>query len=169
MLEDAGRYPHKPSTSSVDNQADILARITIQHRARGVPQSVEDAAVYILRLPAASLSTPLSSLTAQITAELRAHFNLLRTNSNALLILVAQPQPEPGATDAKVEATARAHDLLFYQIANGQTLEMTQLLEIINNVRDGYGRLVVVNKLSSRSHLAVAFKVQVQPHSERPE
>lgn len=143
-----------------------MSRITIQHRTSGTPQSVEDAAVYILHLPAPSLSTPSTSLAAQITAELRAHFNILRANSSVTLVLVVRLLPETGTMDADVEAIARMHDLWLLQMTNDQALEMSKLLELLDGVRDSAGRLVVVNKISSRRHFAVALQVQIRPLSD---
>jgi hypothetical protein len=154
-------------SSLAGKTADTASRITIQHRALGAPQDVDDAAVYILHLPAPSLSTPSTSLAARITAELRAHFNILRANSSATLMLLARLLPEPGTVDADVEAFARTHDLWLLQMANDRALETSQLLEILDAVRDGTGRLVVVNKLSSRRHFTVALEVQIRPLSDQ--
>ena len=144
-----------------------MSRISIQHRTLGAPQNVEDAAVYILHLPAPSLSTLSTSLAAQITAELRAHFKILRVNSSVTLVLVARLLPEPGTVDADVEALARMHDLWLLQMTNNRALETSQLLELLDGVRDGTGRLVVVHKLSSRRHFTAALEVQFRPLSDQ--
>ena len=138
----------------------------IQHRTPGALQNVENAAVYILHLPGPSLSTLSTSLAAQITAELRVHFNILRANSSVTLVLVARLLPEPGTMDADVEALTRMHDLWLLQMTNNRALEISQLLELIDGVRDGAGRLVVVHKLSSRRHSTVALEVQIRPLSD---
>ena len=161
------RLRDSSSANSAGKMADTMARIMIQHRPVGAPQTVEDAAVYILHLPAPSLSTLSSSQASQITAELRAHFNILRTNSNVTLVVVARLVPEPGTMDADAEALARMHDLWLLQMTNNQALEISQLLEALDGVRDGSGRLVVVNKLSSRRHFIVALEVQIRPLSDK--
>ena len=143
-----------------------MSRVTTQHRTPGEPQNVEDAAVYIYHVPAQSLSPLSSSLAAQVTAELRAHFKILRANKIVTLVLVARLLPEPGTMDADVEALARMHDLWQFQMTNSRALETAQLLELLDGVRDSAGRLVVVRRHSSRSHFTVALEVQFRPLSD---
>lgn len=161
------RLRDSPPASGADNSAETMSRITIQHRTPGAPQNVEDAAVYILHVPAPSLSTLSTSLAAQITAELRTHFKILRANSSVTLVLVARLLPEPGTTDADVEALARMHDLWLLQMTNSRAWETSQLLEFLDGVRDGAGRLVVVHKHSSRRHCTVALEVHFRPLSDQ--
>ena len=146
--------------SGAVKRADTMSRVTVQHRTPGAPQNVEDAAVYIYHVPEPSLSPLSSSLAAQITAELRAHFKILRANKNVTLVLIARLLPEPGTMDADVEALARMHDLWLLQMTNSRALETAQLLELLDGVRDSAGRLVVVRGHSSRSHFTVALEVQ---------
>ena len=144
---------------------EMASRISVRHYTPGAPQDVHDASVYILHLPAPSLSNPSTSLVSQITAELRAHFNILRVNSGAKLVLLTRLLPEPGTVDADVEAFARAHDLCLHQMANNWALDTPRLLEILDSVRDSVGRLVVVSKHFSRRHLTAALAVQIRPHN----
>ena len=147
-----------------------MSRITVQHRTVGAPQTVDDAAVYILHLPVPSLSAfPPSTLSAHITAELRAHFNILRANSSVTLVLVAGLVPDaPGTVDADVESLACMNDLWLLQMTDNSALKMAQLLELLDSVRDGTGRrLMVVNKVSSRRHYIVALEVQLRPLSDQ--
>ncbi|KAM0794061.1 hypothetical protein BDR22DRAFT_895535 [Usnea florida] len=154
------------ASKSAETSPNLTSRITLQHRTLGAPQPVDDAAVYILHLPDPFLSPPSSTtVSAQITAELRAHCSVLRPNSAAALVLVARLVPDaPGTMDADVESLARMHDLCLLQMTNGRALETAQLLELVDSVRDGAGRgLVVVNRLASRRHYIVALEVQMRP------
>ena len=81
-------------------------------------------------------------------------------------MLVARLLPELGTMDADVEALARMHDLWLLQMTNSRALETAQLLELLDGVRDGAGRLVVVRKHSSRRHFTVALEVQFRPLSD---
>ena len=147
-------------------QQQLNSRITVQQRAPGTPQSVYDAAVYILRLPSPSPAMPSESLPARIIAELRAHIGVLRASSCATLVLTARLLPEPGTVDPDVEAIARLRDLSLLQLANEREMEMLELMDILNSVRDSMGRLVLVNKLRSRNNATVAFKVQYQAYAD---
>ena len=147
-----------------------MSRITLQQHTLGGPQTVDDANVYIVHLPAPSLSTfSPSTLSAQIAAELRVHFNILRANGAAILVLVTRLMPNAsGAMEADVESLARMHDLWLLQMTNSRALEMAQLLELLNSVHDGAGRgLVIVNKLASRRHYMVALEVQIRPLADQ--
>ena len=95
-----------------------------------MPQSVTDAAVYIIHVPAAS-----SGLT--IKAELDDYLGVLRGCGGILLVLTTRLLPEPGTLfNPEVEAVARARDLSMLQLANESEIEMSELLSIINTVGD---------------------------------
>lgn len=158
-----------PGPKSNEMRQQLNCRITIQQRAPGTPQSVYDAAVYILRLPSPSPAMPSESLPARIIAELRAHIGVLRASSGATLVLIARLLPEPGTVDPDVEAIARLRDLSLLQMANEREMEITELMEILNSVRDSMGRLVLVNKLRSRTNATVAFQVRYQAYADRHE
>lgn len=146
-------------------QQQLSSRITVQKRSPGTPQTVE-AAVYVLRLPTPSPSMPSHSLPARIISELRAHLGVLRANSTATLIITPPLLPEPGTVDADIEAIARVRDLSLLQLANERELEMSELVDMLNSVRDSMGRLVVVNKLQSRNNVTVALGVKYQAYGD---
>lgn len=143
-------------------------RITVQERAPGALQTVRDAAVYILRLPAPSPGVSSHALSTRILAELRAHLGLLRANTSITLILVPRLLPEPGTVDPDVEATARLRDLSRLQLANEREMEMEELVAIVNSVHDSMGWLVVVNKLRSHNSATVALGVKYQAYADMP-
>ena len=150
-------------------QQNSGSRITVQQRDPGTLQSVHDAAVYIIHLPSPSPGMPSHSLGTRIIAELRAHIGVLRASSCAELVLTARLLPEPGAVDPDVEAIARVRDLSLLQLANEREIEMLELMDMLNSVRDSLGRLVLVNKLRSRNNATVVFKVQYQAYTDRHE
>ncbi|KAF7514171.1 hypothetical protein GJ744_004496 [Endocarpon pusillum] len=150
----------------VANAKETSLRITVQERAPGALQTVRDAAVYILRLPAPSPGVPSHALSTRILAELRAHLGLLRANTSVTLILVPRLLPEPGTVDPDVEATARLRDLSRLQLANEREMEMEELVAIVNSVHDSMGWLVVVNKLRSHNSATVALGVKYQAYAD---
>lgn len=155
------------SLNAIGSTIEPPSRVTVEYRTRGSPQTVETASVYVLHLPQTSFSSQPNSLSAQITAELQVHFNLLRKSGNAKLIVIAHLLPEPGITEREVEAAAYCHDLALLQMANNEVLKMTKLEEILGNVRDTKGRFVVVNKSITRQHSTVALQVRIQSYADR--
>ena len=96
-----------------------------------------------------------------------AHIGVLRASSRATLILIARLLPEPGTVDPNVEAIARVRDLSLLQMANEREIEMVELIDMLNGVRDSMGRLVVVNKLRSRNDATIAMEVRYQAYGDR--
>ncbi|KAL9090652.1 MAG: hypothetical protein Q9165_005140 [Trypethelium subeluteriae] len=146
-------------TVGVGKVEDASGRVTVQRRMLAAVQVVKDAAVYILRL-----TTPSPPLPTQILAELRAHLGVLRANISATLILAPRMLPEPGTVDPNTEGLARLHDLSRLQLINECGLELDKLIEMINSVHDGRGRLVVANKLRSHSSVTLALAVRYQAY-----
>ncbi|KAI1504044.1 O-methyltransferase family protein [Biscogniauxia marginata] len=152
--------------NGVSKAGEFNPRITVDRRNSASPQTVKDAAVYILRLPSHSLGVPSRSLPARILAELGAHLGVLRTNNSATLVLVPRLLPEPGTVDPDVEAMARLRDLSRLQLANEREMEMGELVDLVHSVHDGMGRLVVVNKLRTRNSTTVALGVKYQTYAD---
>lgn len=149
---------------------EFNTRIAVQQRAPGAPQTVKNAAVYILRLPAPSPGVPSHTLLAQILAELRAHLSVLRANHSAVtLVLAPRLLPEPGSVNPDVEATARLHDLSRLQLTNEGEMEIGELVKMVNSVHDSMGWLVVVNKLRLNNTAMMALGVKYQPYADRHE
>ena len=136
------------------------ARITVMCRAAGTRQPVADAAVYILHLP-------LASSRSAVLALLQEHMSVLRANSGVMLLLTARLLPEPGSLSDHpgVEAVARARDLSMLQLANEGEMEMVELLDMIETVRDSLGKLVITDRLRSRDGLVVALVVKHQAYT----
>lgn len=146
---------------------ELSPRIKLQKRTPRSPQTIKDAAVYIVRVLATS-GIPSQSLPTRIVAELRAHLGVLRANTAVTLILAPRLLPEPGSVAPDVEAIARLHDLSKLQLANEREMEMEELVDIVNSVHDNVGRLIVVNKLRSPDSTTVALGVKYQAYPDDP-
>ena len=155
-------------TSSRLAEPDLGLRVTVANRARGSRQTVTDAAVYILHLPSAlalSLTPPV--LASAILCELQVHLGVLHTSRGVMLILTARLLPKPGSiADPEIEAMARSRDLTLRQLTNEGEIEMEELLEMIDTVRDSVGKLAVTSKLRSRDSLVIALVVKYQLYAE---
>lgn len=156
-----------PGQIEVGKPEEANPRITVQRRAAGALQTVKDAAVYILHVSGPAPGVPIHSLGEIILAELRAHLGVLRGKASAKLLLATRLLPEAGTVSADVEAMARLRDLSLLQLANEREMEMGELVEVVNSIHDGLGRLVVINKLRSRSRPTVVLGVRYQAYSDR--
>ncbi|KAF2118831.1 hypothetical protein BDV96DRAFT_610737 [Lophiotrema nucula] len=136
-------------------------RVTVQSRVPGAAQTVKHAAVYIVRVGLCSAKTR-----SYIISELRAHFNVLRTNGSATLILAPPLLPAPGLVDSEVEAKARVRDLCHSQLNNEWALELEDLVELIDSVCDTRGKLVVVNRVQSENRVTVALGLKYKTFVE---
>lgn len=101
----------------------------------------------------------------QLNAELKAHLHVLRSNASATLIVELPFAPEPGSVDPSVEAAARLSTLSRSQLMNEVDLDVDDLEDLINRVRDGSGKLVVVHKLRSRRSATMAVGVKYESAS----
>ncbi|OKL55381.1 hypothetical protein UA08_09362 [Talaromyces atroroseus] len=157
-----------PSTSNTSRPSSTSSRITVRYRAVGVPQPVIHAAVYILHLPVLSINAPCGAegIMEMIKTELQDYLGILRASAGILLIPTANLLPEPGSlSDPKAEAVARARDLNMFQLANEGEIEMTELLSVVETIRDGVGKLVVNNQLRSHNGLVVGLTIKQEAYS----
>ncbi|KAJ5245020.1 hypothetical protein N7489_005116 [Penicillium chrysogenum] len=137
-------------------------RITISHRQPGSPQPILNAAVYILNFPFPAPGSPCTSFATQVTAELRAHLPALKLNRSATLVLTA-----PSLSDSAEGVTlTRIHNLSLQQLAMQPQLGKSEVLDLLNGVNDGEGRLALVNQVRSvGKYGVVALEVKYQPHA----
>lgn len=142
--------------------ATLSSRISMQQRTHGSPQPINDASVYILRLPSPAPSTSFQSIAAKFTAELKAHLDVLRTNLGSKLVVTARVLPEPGSVDSETEATALMRDLSLQQLASGREAEITDIRNILLSLRDSFGGLVVTNEFRSQTSSVVALEARYQ-------
>jgi hypothetical protein len=143
-------------------------RIQLQQRMPGTPQPVEDAAVYIINFPLPEPGATWTSLMAEIDSELRAHLVALQKRPETTLVLTAPALPERGTTHADPDLGSRLRDLSLMQLANEREHEMLEVVNLLNGMGDGEGRLVLVNKVRSGGrHGAVALEIKYQAYPER--
>ncbi|KFZ03776.1 hypothetical protein V502_10671 [Pseudogymnoascus sp. VKM F-4520 (FW-2644)] len=148
----------RDSSSSGSSSSSTNPFITVTYRAMGMPQSVTDAAVYIIHVPAAS-----SALT--IKAELDDYLGVLRACGGIMLVLTTRLLPEPGTlSNPEVEAVARTRDLNMLQLANESEMEISELLSIIKTVGDSAGKLAVTNHLRSSNGVILALTIKYQAY-----
>ncbi|EMD88357.1 hypothetical protein COCHEDRAFT_1109665, partial [Bipolaris maydis C5] len=128
-------------------------------RAHGTPQTVADAALYLMRVPAA---VP-GSIRPHIEAELRAHLPALQAQRSAILILTCPLLPEPGAVSRQTELLARLRDLARLQLVGSGLLTIQELVELVGSIHDAHGGLVIVKQLHAPNSAVVGFAVRYQP------
>ncbi|EPS34280.1 hypothetical protein PDE_09244 [Penicillium oxalicum 114-2] len=121
-------------------------KITISHRQPGSPQSIPTAALYILNFPYPMPGPSAASTSTLFAAELRAHLPVLRLNRSATLVVIA---PSTSELDEEVRLT-RVRDLSLLQLARQRELRLPEVVNVLNGVSDGEGRMVLVNQLSTR-------------------
>ena len=155
-----------PAATAVSGggDAELSGRITARKRASGTPQTLQPAAVYLVRL---SHHNPLVPLRSRISVELRAHLGVLEANRSALLILMVQLLPEPGALDEHTEGMARLRDLALLQLVEDGDLVEEEVMAMVDGVRDENGRLAVVKKLCCRDSAEVAVGIKYQNDENR--
>jgi hypothetical protein len=145
-----------------ESEESISRRIAVQRRKLTEPQSVKDAAVYILQPSLSPLITNGTTSHVLLTAELQSHVNVLRANQSALLIFAPTLLPELGSVAVNVEVQARLHDFAHLQLGNESALEVTELVKLIEGVCDRHCRLMVTNRLRSLNGATIALAVQYQ-------
>lgn len=151
------------SNNSTNPMTALHPRITVQLRLPQSTQTIEDAAVYLLR-GESSGSGPMASW---VQVELQCHLGLLRANPNAMLLLALQLRPDPGFVDPGVEAAACLRDMAMAQlIGDSREMTLTELEEIVSSVRDSGGRLVVMSKLQSHHCSTIALCIRYRAKSQ---
>jgi hypothetical protein len=162
ILALAERHPALGFVMQIHSHAPIVpptcANLVVVQRAQGSPQTITDAAVYLVRL-----STSASPVRARIVSELRAHLGVLQANRAALLVLTSQLLPEPGTVPAHVERLARLRDLSLLQLAGTGLLTLQELMDLVDSIHDGDGGLVVVKKLHAANSAVVGLGIRYQP------
>ncbi|KAI3545129.1 O-methyltransferase [Colletotrichum abscissum] len=145
----------KQTESRLSSQrVNSLSWLKVQSRVPGTPQNETDAAVYLLHLPDPYFYGSSSEHAEICVAELRAHFDLLRINDKATLILIADVVPD---TCGSSEAEARLQDLLLLQLGHDVVFDLKRLKGLMEFAREDVDRITVVKQLSSSRHSLVAF------------
>ncbi|PYI14342.1 hypothetical protein BO99DRAFT_345279 [Aspergillus violaceofuscus CBS 115571] len=155
------RFTVQLQSSRHDRLRTSNPRTTISHRQPGSPQPILNAALYILNCPIPVPGSSSALVPTQLAAELRAHLPALRLNRSATLVVIA-----PSASDSD-EGTrlTRIRDLSLLQLARQRELGLSEVINLLNGISDGEGRLVLVNQVrSAGKYGVVALEVKYQPH-----
>lgn len=132
--------------------------IHLVHRPPGTPQTIRDAAVFLVRVSTSS-SVPVRQ---RIESELRAHMDVLDANRSALLILTAPVLPEPGTVPKHAEHRARLRDLSLLQLVGDGNLTLHELITLVHSVRDATSGLAVVKKLYAPNSAFVGLGIRLR-------
>ncbi|GJC98600.1 hypothetical protein ColKHC_07426 [Colletotrichum higginsianum] len=156
-MHEGTKQKSEPAYSS--QRIETSSWLEIQSRAPGTTQNETNAAVYLLHVP-----DPFFYASSSAHAELRAHFDVLRTNETVTVILIADVVPQSGSRggrggspDGPAEARALLNDVLLLQAGHDVVFDMKRLEALSEFAREGADRVTVVNQLSSASHSLVAF------------
>lgn len=142
--------------------ATSTTRVQIQYRADGAPQTVQGAAVYLYYILPPSATRPVDQVLAELEAEIRSHYPVLRASPKATLVVVIHLLPEPGALSGSVEANLRAMDILLHQLTNQRLLEEQDILNALDHIRDSTGRLVLVKKSIERHRPVTVLEIKAE-------
>lgn len=133
-------------------------RVAVQIRPPTSPSSqpIKDAALYILNIPTFSSSSSTGDdpepLRRRILSDLRAHAEILRSNSTAALILLPDlplyDDTITGKATAGADASCYFRDLSMWQMTgSGWGMGLGELVDLVGGVQDGMGRLAVTDEL----------------------
>lgn len=140
-------------------QPTRLANVQLLPRQPGTPQTIRDAAVFLVRVSTTS-SVPLRQ---RIELELRAHLDVLDANPSALLILTAPVLPEPGTVPPHAEHRARLRDLALLQLVGDGNLTLHELIQLVHGVHHANGgSLAVVKKLYAPNSAFVGLGIRLR-------
>lgn len=164
-------------------------RVTVTRRRVGTAQPVRDAAAYILRVPSVWQKVPsfLACASASpnptgvrtsailrsrhlITSELRAHLDVLRANTPAMVILtIARPNSDKNCegTKSKPQDKGLAHvcDLVLLELTGEGEVNTDALSDMVEGVADEAGKLCVVHRLASQDMTNIAWVIKYQSHA----
>ncbi|RAH69270.1 trypacidin cluster transcriptional coactivator tpcD [Aspergillus aculeatinus CBS 121060] len=155
------RFTVQLQSSRHDRLRTSNPRITIAHRQPGSPQPILNAALYILNFPIPVPGSSPALVATHLSVELRAHLPALRLNRSATLVVIA---PSTSDSDEGIRLT-RIRDLSLLQLARQRELGLSEVINLLNGVSDGEGRLVLVNQVRSVGKYGVtALEVKYQPH-----
>jgi hypothetical protein len=144
-------------------EGDAQQRITITYGvSSAAPQTITDAAAYILHLPPRSAEATSSGT---IRGLLQGYLGILRISGSVLLIPTSRFLSEPGTfSDPGAESVARTRDLSMLQLFNEGEMALTELLQIIATVSDSTGKLTVVNELTASNGAVLAIIIKHAVH-----
>ncbi|KAH0120427.1 hypothetical protein KCU60_g884, partial [Aureobasidium melanogenum] len=148
-----------PTSAGRDNPTP---RVKVQYRTDGGPQTVQGATVYLCYIPPPSVTRNVEQVLAELDAELRSHYSVLRGCSNATMVVVMHLLPDPGVLSGHVEANLRALDILLHQLTNQRLLKEQDVLNVLGQIRDSTGRLVLVEKSVDRHRPITVLHIKAE-------
>ncbi|KAK6003396.1 hypothetical protein QM012_009167 [Aureobasidium pullulans] len=151
-------------TGSV-RRASSTTRVNIQYRSHGAPQTVHGAAVYLYYAPPPSATRQVDQVLAELEAELRSHYPVLRATPNVTLVIAMHLLPDPGVLSSHVEANLRTMDILLHQLANQRLLEERDILNLLGGIHDSSGRLVLAKKSVDRHRPVTVLEIKAEVFS----
>lgn len=138
-------------------------RISVQHRSIGKTQTVNDGAVYLVRLTSSTLAARFAQLRSRALAELHAHVPVLRANPSANLILQLGAVTGGDPDSPYVKEMACVLDVFMLQFGSDRSMDLLDALDLVHSVQDSSGgRLVVVNQLCSADNASVVLRIRYQ-------
>lgn len=146
----------------IETQHNPHSRIMVQRGTSTGFQSVRDAAVYLVLL-----TTTETGLISKLSAVLEAHLGILQANASAVMIIAPPLLPEPGLISQEVEATVRSKDITNRQLMGQGRIEVLELTELVNSMRDEKGGLIVIHKLRFSIGATAAVSVKYSSFDER--
>ncbi|KAH0277603.1 hypothetical protein KCU91_g3061, partial [Aureobasidium melanogenum] len=148
-----------PTTAGLEN---ARARVKIQYHTDGGPQTVQGAAVYLYYVPPPSATRKVEQVLFELDAELRAHYSVLQRCTNATMVVVMHLLPDPGVLSGHVEANLRTLDILLHQLSNQRLLEEQDVLNVLSQIRDSTGRLVLIKKSVDRHRPVTVMEIKAE-------
>lgn len=148
--------------STTTGRSTSTTRVQTQYRAENAPQTVQGASVYLYYIPPPSATRTIDQVLAELEAELRSHYPVLRASPKATLVVVIHLLPEPGVLSGSVESNLRTMDILLHQLTNQRLLEEQDILNALNHVCDRTGRLVLVKKSIDRYRPVTVLEIKAE-------
>lgn len=153
---------HSISLPTTQGRNNSTARVKVQYRTDGGPQTIQGAAIYLYYVPPPSTTRKVEQVLAELDAELRAHYSVLHSCPNATMVVVMHLLPNPGVLSGHVEAKLRTLDMLLHQLANQRLLEEQDVLNVLGQIRDTTGRLVLVKKSVDRHRPVTVLEIKAE-------
>lgn len=163
--------PRPENTAHISLSAPFITNLSSLDAARFLTKTAAPTALHMfIATQRNGIWTDWATVPISLLSTLHSHFNWPLQNGQTCnangLPIAAVPGPE--TMDADVEATARLWDLSRVQLINECGLKLGELMEMVNDIHDNMGRLVVVNRIRSPNGATVAVRVKYQADPDGP-
>ncbi|KAK8113412.1 hypothetical protein PG984_013938 [Apiospora sp. TS-2023a] len=151
------RAPGLLDTMQTDSQSS--GRIAISYRGLGTRQPIRSAAFYLMDLSPVGMGSSMH----QVSAEVREHLTILRTNSNSALVIISYDNTSVDKSTTispEKEAIPRLRELCMFQLSNQhqQSVSASDLSELVNSCHDATGRLSVMKRVCSETETGAQWR-----------